>query len=150
MSDRNDKSRGVGPPTVAALTAGYGLLMIVANWRNDFVTNDLTTNDDWLLFGGDSGFPADFGRSTFAGTVALGLLFVGLAVVVAVIAETRAARPAGAAAAVASLVLVAAFSDSGSLLGAKPSAAAVLLAIALYLIASSLDVQPSAATHPPP
>lgn len=127
------------PLAVAVATACYGLLMVVTNWRNQLITNDFTKRDEFVLFGGDTGFPGDFGRNVFAGTVFLGLAFVGVGVVAGVLAGTRQARIIGAVLAAASLVLVATFGADRGILGAKPSAAAVLLAVALYLMASSLD-----------
>lgn len=129
-----------GRLVVAALTGIYGLVVAVANARNGVVTTDFTPRADWLLFGGDSGFPDDFGRNVFAGSIGLGIAFVGLAVLVGFVGGTRVARPVGIVAGLASVLLVATYRDTGNLLGAKPSAAAVLLAVALYLMASSLPV----------
>lgn len=147
MSDETTTSEaapvGHGVPgrmVVAALPAAYGVVVAVANARNDVVTADFTPRSDWVLFGGDSGFPDDFGRNVFAGSVGLGVLFVGLAVLVAVVGGTRVARPLGIVAGAFSVLLVLTFRETGNLLGAKPSAAAVLLTVALYLVASSLPV----------
>lgn len=132
---------GAGRPAalvVAGFTAAYGLVMAIANARYHVVTNNFTPGSDFVLFTGGSGFPDDFGRNVFSGTVALGALFVVLALVVALAAGTRPALTLGAVLAVLACVLVATFSSEGNLLGAKPSAAAVLLAVAIYLLASSL------------
>lgn len=124
---------------VAVLTAAYGVLVAVSNARNSWFTNDFTSRGDVVLFGGDSGFPGDFGRAVFAGTVGLGLIFVGLAAVVALgRREPRVTRGVGAVAAALSVLLVLTYREDGNLLGARPSAAAVLLAVALYMLASTL------------
>lgn len=134
--------------TVAVLTAAYGVLVVVSNLRNAWLTNDFTRRAEVVLFGGDSGFPGDFGRAVFAGTVTLGLLFVVLAVLVVLWGGTPLiARAVGAAAAAFSILLILTYREDGNLLGARPSAAAVLLAVALYLLASSLT-QPSPEADP--
>lgn len=128
-----------GRTVVAVLTAAYGVLLVVANFRNDWVTNDFTRRGEMVLFGGASGFPGDFGRAVFAGTVGLGLLFAVLAALVALWGGApQVARSVGAVAAAVSVLLVLTYREDSNLLGARPSAAAVLLAVALYLLASSL------------
>jgi uncharacterized membrane protein YphA (DoxX/SURF4 family) len=123
------------PVPVAVLTAAYGVLVAVANARNAIITSDFTR--EWLLFGGRTDFPGDFGRNVFAGSVALGLLFVVLAGATLLTAGRSSARWTAGIAAAFSLLLVAAYRDTGNLLAARPSAAAVMLAVALYLATSA-------------
>jgi uncharacterized membrane protein YphA (DoxX/SURF4 family) len=127
--------RTSGPVPVALMTASYGALVAVANARNAVVTSDYTR--EWVLFGGRTDVPGDFGRNVFAGSVALGLVFVLLAGATLLTAGRSSARWPAAVAGAFSLVLVGAYRDTGNLLAAKPSAAAVMLAVALYLAASA-------------
>lgn len=126
--------------TVAVIVAAYGAVVAVANARNPGLGRDFTRRDEWLLFGGDSGFPADFGRNVFPGSVALGIALVALAVLVALLAGRSRAWIGGGVAGAVALLLVVTFRDDGNLLGAKPSVSAVLLAVAFYLGASALPV----------
>jgi hypothetical protein len=110
--------------------------MAVANARNGVVTTEFTR--EWVLVGSTTDFPGDFGRNVLAGTVALGVVVIGAGVAVLLTAGKRFARWAGLAVAALAAAVVLAYRDSGGLLGARPSAAAVLLAVALFLWASSL------------
>jgi hypothetical protein len=129
-------TRVPGRLAVSVLTAAYGVLVIVVNARNDVLTTDFTTR--WVLVGGRSGFPGDFGRSVLGGSVALGVLIVVVAAVVWLTAGRPSARLLGGVVALMALLLVATYRQSGNLLAARPGAAAVLLAVAFYLVASSL------------
>jgi len=122
--------------TVAALVAAYGAVMMIVNARNGLLPTTYTR--DWVLVGGSTDFPGDFGRNVFAGSIGLGLLFLIVAVAVAVTAGRAAARIVGAVALLVALVLLVLYDDRGNLLGAKPSSAAVLAAVGLFLIASPL------------
>lgn len=136
-------SRRTGRLAVAAATAAYGIVMVVANWNNYFITNDFTPRSKWVLFNGSSGFPDDFGRSVFPGTIALGLMYIAVAALVALLAGTRPARVAGGVLVTVSLLLVVTYREDGNLLGARPSAAAALLAVGLYLVASAFSPSPT-------
>ena len=118
---------------VAGVVAGYGLIVIIANVKN-FAGPDLT--GDWVLFGGATDFPGDFGKNVFAGSVVLGIVFALLAAAVWFTAGRPAARLVGLASALAGLVLLVAYHDGGNLLAAKPSSAAVFFAIGLFLLAA--------------
>lgn len=120
-----------GRLAVPLLTALYGALVVVANARNDPITTDFTR--EWVLFGGDSDFPGDFGRNVFAGSVALGVLFFVLAVTVWFTSGRRAALGPAALFAVLAGLLVLTYRDDGNLLAARPAAAGVMLAVSLYL-----------------
>ena len=130
-----------GRVAVSVMTASYGALVIVANARNDIITSDFTS--DWVLFGGGGGLPGDFGRNVFAGSVALGALFLLLAAVVWFTAGTRVALGPAVVAAGLSLVLLVTYRDSGNLLAARPAAAAVMLAVAFYLGSTTLVARPA-------
>ncbi|MGH9245286.1 MAG: hypothetical protein ACRD29_13410 [Acidimicrobiales bacterium] len=132
----DDRRRaGAGRGTVAALTAAYGLVVMVANVRNGFASSEFTR--DWVLFGGSTDVPGDFGRNVFAGTVALGLAFVMVAVATWYTAGRPVARATGAALIAAAAIVVVAYGEDGNLLGARPSAAAVLVTVGLRLLARS-------------
>jgi len=118
---------------VAGVVAGYGLIVIIANVKN-LAGPDLT--GDWVLFGGATGFPGDFGRNVFAGSVVLGIVFALLAAAVWLTAGRPAARLVGPASALVGLVLLVAYHDGGNLLAAKPSSAAVFFAAGLFLLAA--------------
>jgi hypothetical protein len=125
-----------GRAAVSLLTAGYGAFVVIANARNDVITSDRTS--DWLLFGSRTDFPGEFGRATFGGTIALGVLFLALAVATwATAGKPSAWWPAGVAAVLALVILVS-FRPNRGFLGSGPSASAVMLAVALYLAASAM------------
>jgi ABC-type proline/glycine betaine transport system permease subunit len=119
---------------VALMTAAYGALVAVANARNDVITNDFTTR--WVLVGSRTDFPGDFGRNVLAGSVALGVVILAIAVAVWFTAGDRAGRAVGVVASLFAVLLVATYRDSGNVLAARPSAAAVLLAVGVYLLAA--------------
>lgn len=120
-----------GRALAAGVIAAYGLLLVVANVRN-LAGPDFTT--DWVLFAGRTDFPGDFGRNVFAGSVLLGVLFALLAGAVWLTAGRSAARVVGIASALLGVVLLVAYRDGGNLLAARPSSAAVFLAVGLFLL----------------
>ncbi len=122
-----------------AVVAAYGALMIVANIRNGVLPSDYTT--DWVLFGGASDVPGDFGRNVFGGSVALGVLILVLAMVLWLLAGRRAALPAGAVAVAFAVLLLVLYDDGGNLLAARPAPAAVIAAAGLLLIGSVLGAR---------
>lgn len=128
-------SRRVGL-VVAAVVAAYGAVIILVNARNGLLPTSYTR--DWVLIGGSTDFPGDFGRNVFAGSIGLGLLFLIVAVAVAVTAGRAVARVVGAVALLVALVLLVLYDDGGNLLAARPSSAAVLAAVGLFLLASPL------------
>lgn len=121
---------------VAAIVAAYGAVMMLVNARNGLLPSSYT--QDWVLFGGSTDFPGDFGRNVFGGSIGLGVLFLLVAIAVALTAGRAVARIVGATVLLVALVLLVLYDDGGNLLGAKPSSAAVLAAIGLFLLASPL------------
>lgn len=122
---------------VGGLIAGYGLVVLVANIHN--IAGSAYTRD-WLIFGSRTGFPGDFGRNVFPGSVLLGLLLVALGAVAWLTAGQPSARISGAVAVALAVVLIIVYRDSGNLLAAKASSAAVLLAVGLYLLTPPVPV----------
>lgn len=121
---------------MAAITAAYGVVVIVANARNGVLSGSFTR--EWLLFGGGGGFPGDFGRNVFAGSIGLGVLFLLLAAAVAVTAGRSVARVVGGIAVGFGVLLLALFDSGGNLLAARPASAAVFAAVGVFLVASPL------------
>jgi hypothetical protein len=58
---------------MAVITAGYGVIVAVAHAGAGF-----SGDGDWVLFSQGNDLPGDWGRGTFPGSIALGLLFVVL------------------------------------------------------------------------
>jgi hypothetical protein len=131
-SDVNSRTR----LAVSAIVAAYGVLVIVVNARNGFLPTTFTT--DWILFGGSTDFPGDFGRNVFGGSIAFGVLLLVMAVVVWLVAGRRVALPIGLAAIAFSVLLLALYRSSGNLLAARPGVTAVLAAVGVFLAASAL------------
>ncbi len=119
---------------ISLIVAAYGALVVVANARNGLVPTEFTT--DWVLFGG-GGFPGDFGRNVFGGSVAFGVLLMVMAAAVWFTAGRRAALPIGVAAVLVAVVLIALYRSSGNLLAARPGVTAVLAAVGVFLAASA-------------
>lgn len=122
--------------TVGGIVAAYGVLVIIVNVRNGLLPNTFT--QDWVLFGGRTDFPGDFGRNVFAGSIGLGVLLLLLAVAVAVTAGRPAARVVGAISVAFGVLLVVLYDGGGNLLAAKPAVAAVFAAVGVFLLASPL------------
>ncbi len=127
-----------GRTLVASVVAAYGLLVVVANVHN-LAGPDFTR--DWVLVGGATDFPGDFGRNVLAGSVILGILIALLAAAVWFTAGRPAARIVGLAAALVGVVLLVAYHDAGNLLAAKPSSAAVLFATGLFLLSAPASLR---------
>lgn len=121
--------------SIAAIVAVYGLLVIVANARNGLLPTQYTS--DWVLFGGSTDFPGDFGRNIFSGSIAFGILLLIMAAAVWFTAGRRIAVPVGVAAIAFALVLLVLYRSSGNLLAARPAVAAVLAAVGLFLVVSA-------------
>jgi uncharacterized membrane protein YphA (DoxX/SURF4 family) len=132
---------------VAGLVAAYGLIVVVANVNNVAGTDFTST---WVLFGGATDFPGDFGRNVFAGSIVLGIVLVVLAAGTWLTAGRPAARVVGLASALVGLVLLVAYSDGGNLLGAKPSSAAVFFATGLFLLAAPASMGRDSSTPSDP
>jgi len=123
--------------TVSVVVAVYGLIVIVANARTGLFPTQYTS--DWVLFGGGA-FPGDLGRNIFAGSIGFGVLLLIMAAAVWFTAGRAVARPIGAVAILFGLLLLVLYRDSGNLLAARPGVAAVLVAIGVFLVASTLTV----------
>ncbi len=138
MAGRIDVSRA--RLSITIVVAAYGVLVVVANARNGVLPTDFTT--DWLLFGGANDFPGDFGRNIFGGSIGFGLLLLLMAAAVWFTAGRRLALPVGVAAIAFAVLLVALYRDSGNLLAARPSVAAVLAAVGVFLAVSASAPSP--------
>lgn len=123
----------VRPALVGVAVVAYGALMAVANARNDAFASQRTR--DWLLVGGATDFPGDFGRNVLAGSVALGVLVAAAGVVSGRVAGTAAARWLGGGLLAAAALLLLAYDDGGNLLGATPAPPAVAAALGIWLMA---------------
>lgn len=128
--------------TVSLIVAAYGVVVIVANARNGLLPTTFTS--DWVLFGGGA-FPGDFGRNIFSGSIAFGVLLLIMAAAVWFTAGRRVALPIGAAAIVFAVVLIALYRSSGNLLAARPGVTAILAAVGVLLVASTLVRTPDPA-----
>lgn len=120
----------------SAALAAYGIVVVVANLRNGILPSAYTT--EWVLFGGSTDFPGDFGRNVFGGSVALGVLIVVLAAVGWLLVGRRAALPVGVLVVAFAVVLLLLYDDAGNLLAARPAPTAVIAAAGLALIGSAL------------
>lgn len=120
----------------SAALAAYGIVVVVANLRNGILPSTYTT--EWVLFGGSTDFPGDFGRNVFGGSVALGVLIVVLAAAGWLLIGRRAALPVGVLVVVFAVVLLVLYDDAGNLLAARPAPTAVIAAAGLVLIGSAL------------
>lgn len=119
---------------IAAGLAVYGVLVIVANLREGLFPTTYT--GDWVLFGSSTDLPGDFGRNVFGGSVALGVLIVGYAVAMWMLAGRRAALVTGAVAVAFAIVLLVLYDADGNLFAARPAPLAVIAAAGLLLISS--------------
>lgn len=130
--------RGYDAACAVAL-AVYGVVVIVANARNDIFASTYTR--DWVLFGGATDIPGDFGRNVFGGSVALGVLLVVVAGLMWLLAGRPAAVAVGGLAVAFAAVLLVLYDADGNLLGARPAPLGVLAAAGVVLISSALDVR---------
>lgn len=121
----------------AVTVALYGVVMIVANARNGVFSSTYTR--EWVLFGGASDIPGDFGRNVFGGSVALGVLVVVFAGLMWQLAGRSAAVAVGGLAVAFSVVLLVLYDADGNLLAARPAPLGVLAAAGVVLISSGLD-----------
>lgn len=129
-------SRRESPPTrsalVGAAVVAYGALVAIANARNDVFASQRT--QDWLLVGGATDFPGDFGRNVLAGSIALGVVVATAGVVSGRVAGTAAARWLGGGILAAAVLLLLTYDDGGNLLGARPAPLAVAAALGIWLM----------------
>lgn len=126
--------RPTPPRVMAAVTAGYGVVVALAHTSGGF------TGDAFTLFEQRNDFPGDFGRNVFPGSLALGSLLVVIAAVawVAIGPLGSRVRAAGYGLVGVSALLLLTYRDDGLLigLGSRASTAAVLAALGLALTGS--------------
>lgn len=65
------------PRTLAVVVGLYGMVVALTHLRAGFTGGG---DDPWTLFGGSNDLPDELGRGIFPGSIALGLLFAGVAV----------------------------------------------------------------------
>lgn len=134
-----------GPPSRRAVGASlvvYGLVVAIANSKNDVLADDFTRR--WVWFGGDTDFPGDFGRNVFAGSIAIGIAIAAAGLVVVLIRSSKATRVVAVVLGVAGVAVLAAYRAGGGLLGARAAVAGVLVAAALALRETHGAVRPMA------
>ena len=126
------------PPTVpnmAAFSAGYGVIVIAAHLGAGFAGDE---NTSWSLFGNSKDLPDEIGKGLFAGSIALGLLLIGLGIGAWFISQRLAEaqqRIVGwlmVGAGSVALVVVGAPRLEGAL-GLRPAACCVAIALGLTL-----------------
>jgi hypothetical protein len=129
--------RPATPRTMAIVAAAYGVVVAVAHAEAGFTGDG---NDTWTLFSGGNDIPDEFGRGTFAGSIALGLLVVALGAAAWRLAgATERARTTGGWILVAvAAVLLFTYHGSGLVLGlgSRAVTAAVIAAVGLSLTAN--------------
>jgi hypothetical protein len=119
--------------TMAAVTAGYGVLVAIAHAGAGF-----TGNGDWVLFSQDNDLPGEWGRGTFPGSIALGLGFVVVGVVgwfaIDRLSSTARSSVVWGLVAVSALLLVT-YEPGGLIigLGSRPGNACMLAALGLSI-----------------
>ena len=125
-------TRGFG-----ALVAMFGGLVVIANAHNRVFASHPTSR--WVLFGGETNFPGDFGRNMFGGSVALGVLLVGAAAALFFLGGRSAARLPGAVVIALGAFFLVTYRGGNNLFATGPAAAAVLMAAGLVLVAAPVD-----------
>ena len=143
--------RPVSPRAMGVAVALYGVVVAVSHAEAGFTGDD---NQRWALFRLFRDIPDEFGRNTFTGSIALGLVFVALGVgawfLAAAPARTRAAVGwvvVGVAAGLLVTYQLGGGEPKASLvigLGSTAASASVLAALGLSLTAAD-DVPPSSA-----
>ncbi|MGH9211386.1 MAG: hypothetical protein ACRD2C_11995 [Acidimicrobiales bacterium] len=118
-----------------AVTVGlYGAMLAVAHAEAGFTGDG---NDTWTLFTGGNDIPDELGRGTFPGSIALGLLLLGVAIAAWVFADAdqHVRVTAGWGLVAAAVILLLTYRSDGLLLGlgSKAVTAGVLAAVGLSL-----------------
>jgi hypothetical protein len=128
--------RPTSVPAMAVLVATYGVIVAVAHAGAGFTGGG---NDPWTLFTGDNDIPDEFGRGTFRGSIALGLLFVAVGAVTWGLArvDRRTRTSSGYLFVLVGAVLLLTYRADGLVIGLGSAAvsAAVLAAAGLALTA---------------
>lgn len=119
--------------TMAAITAGYGVLIAIAHARAGF-----TGDGDWILFSQANDLPGEWGRGTFPGSIALGLGFVVVGVVGWLVAgrlSSISQRVVGWGLVAVSALLLVTYEPGGLIigLGSRPGNVCVLAALGLSI-----------------
>jgi hypothetical protein len=132
--------RPVRPRTMATAAGLYGVVVAIAHAEAGFGGDG---NDTWTVFTGGNDVPDEFGRGTFPGSIALGVLLVGLAVVAWRLAGTdrRVRTTSGWALVALSAILLVTYDSSGLVigLGSRAANAVVLAALGLTLARPTPD-----------
>lgn len=127
--------RPVSARAMAVLVGIYGIVVAVAHAEAGFTGGGA---DPWTLFTGSNDVPDEFGRGTFPGSVALGLLFVGVAAAVWILSQAGRQRRVvgGYGLVVAAATLLLTFRSDGLAVGldSRAVSAAVLAAAGLALL----------------
>jgi hypothetical protein len=128
--------RPTAPQVLAVIVGLYGTVVAVAHIGAGFTGGG---DDPWTLFVESNDVPDEFGRGTFPGSIALGLLFIGIAIAIWILARAgHQTRTTGGylLVAVAAILLVTYRSDGLAIgLGSRAVSAAVLAAGGLALTA---------------
>jgi hypothetical protein len=143
--------RPTSVPAMAVLVAIYGVMVAVAHAGAGFTGGG---DDPWTLFTGDNDIPDEFGRGTFRGSIALGLLFVAVGGVTWALTrvDRRTRTASGYLFVLVAAVLLLTYRRDGLAIGLGSAAvsAAVLAAAGLALTAPSpSDAAPDLRTNRP-
>lgn len=130
--------RPTAPRALAAVVGLYGIVVGLAHLGAGFTGDG---HDPWTLFGGSNDIPDEFGRGTFPGSIALGLVFIGVAVALWILSgrdqPTRTACGYLVVALAVILLLTYRIDGLAIGLGSRAVSAAVLAAAGLALTAPS-------------
>jgi thiosulfate dehydrogenase (quinone) large subunit len=117
--------------TTAVVAAVYGVAVAIVNAGAGF-----TGSGDETLFDQPNDFPGDWGRGTFPGSIAIGLVLVALGVIGWVLAtrlDHRARRPIGLGLVVVAAAVLVTYDPDGLAIGLAARPATVCIAAALGL-----------------
>lgn len=118
--------------TMAVVAAGYGAVVALVHAGAGF-----TGDGDWHLFSQDNDLPGQWGRGTFPGSIAIGLVFVALGVAAwfADRLDPPVRRAVGWGAVGLAVVLLLTYRQGGLVvgLGSRPGNACLLAALGLAL-----------------
>jgi len=136
--------RPASSKAMAVLVATYGIVVAVTHAEAGFTGDG---NRTWTLFTGGNDVPDEFGRGTFTGSVALGLLLVVLAVAVWLLsgAADRTRTTGGWILVGVAVVLLFTYHGSGLAigLGSRAVTATLVAAAGLSLTATGTPTRPA-------
>jgi hypothetical protein len=139
--------RPIGSRAMAVVAAIYGVVLLVAHAEAGFTGDH---NRTWTLFTGGNDVPDEFGRGTFSGSIALGLVFVALAIAAWWLAGApdRTRTTSGWILVGVAVVLLFTYHGSGLAigLGSRAVTAALLAAVGLSLTAVPTPTRPALAS----